>query len=309
MPHLEKFRAASLLIAAQARFLYRRGHPQEALHWVAVGLRMARHAATDPDRLAAMAEYTICATLLRPAREIVCAVAPPGPHQELDAALRDLPFAAHMQPDLRGELALELQVFDLLGRDPGTTRALLGQDYASGVDAGRWTRYLGPLSAPWRAHDECLFLDFMAKLQQSQSGPPPATRWQLDDLFATTEHAAAAWRAPVTNILVAIYDEYLANRDVARAEVSLCQVALALRDYQAQHGQFPARLQDLPPPPAGLDVQDLYSGKPLVYRLTRRGFLLYSFGPGRRDEEGQSNEDEQGRRLDTGNIVWSCGQE
>jgi hypothetical protein len=310
MPHLEKFRAASLLIAAQIRSLYRHGQRAEALHWLAVGLRMARHAGTDPDRLAGLAEYNMCTTVLRPAREAVCNGPPPGPHEELDAALRALPFNKQAQHDLPGDLTLALQTFHDLGQDPVTTRALLGPDYSNGVDAGRWARYLGPLSAPWRAYDECVFLDFMTKLIKTQVGPTPQTRWQVDDLMAETAHSATAWRAPVTNILVSIYDEYLSKRDLAQTEVSLCEVSLAIRDYQAQHGQLPDKLKELPAPPSGPSLTDLYSGKPLVYRRPRTGgFILYSFGPGREDEEGQSNEDEQGRRLNTGNIVWGSSQE
>ena len=309
MPHLEKLRASSLMLAAAVRHDFRQGRREEAMHWAAVGLRMARHAGTDPDRLAGLAQFAMCTTVLRSVREMVCAVPSPGPHQELDGALRALDFSGEAEHDLRGELALEFQVFNSLGQDARTTRALLGQDYNNSSDAGRWARYLGPLAAPWRAHDECVFLDFMSKLQKSQTSPHPATRWEEDDLIAGTEQAATGWRAPVSNILVSVYDEYLSKRDLAQAEVSLCEVALALRDYQAQHGQFPDKLKDLPPPPAGPPVTDLYSGQPLVYHRERTGFMLYSLGPARRDEEGQPNEDEQGRVLDTGNIVWSCGEQ
>jgi hypothetical protein len=309
MPHLEKLRAASLLLAAEVRHDFRQGRREEAFHWAAVGLRMARHAGNDPDRLAGLAEYVMCTTVMRSVRDLVCAVPAPGPHQELDAALRELDFSQQAERDLRGELALEFQVFGGLGQDARTTRALLGLEYSNGVDAGRWARYLGPLAAPWRARDECLFLDFMVKLQKSQQAPHPAARWQEDELIAGTEQAATGWRAPVTNILVTVYDEYLSKRDLAQADVTLCEVALAIRDYQAQHGQFPDKLKQLPAPPAGPQVTDPYSGQPLVYHRVRSGFILYSLGPTRRDEEGQPNEDEQGRVLDTGNIVWSCGEQ
>ena len=142
-------------------------------------------------------------------------------------------------------------------------------------------------------------------------GTPEAFEYwpKEDELIAGTEQAATGWRAPVTNILVTVYDEYLSKRDMAQADVTLCEVALAIRDYQAQHGQFPDKLKQLPAPPAGPQVTDPYSGQPLVYHRVRSGFILYSLGPTRRDEEGQPNEDEQGRVLDTGNIVWSCGEQ
>jgi hypothetical protein len=308
MPHLEKFRAAALLIAAQARWLSRHGRREEALHWLAVGLRMARHAGMEPTRLSGLAEYATCTTVLRPAREIVCTGPPPAVPGELGAALRDLKLAEGCVRGLQGEMAMVLQVFQSMGTDRATMRALLGENYSRGVDAGRWARYLGPLSRYWRARDECMFIDFMLKLQQTQSGPAPAASWRVEDLENETLEASQDWRAPVTHILVSFYDDYLSKRDLAQAEVSLCQVALALRTYQAQHGQYPDSLKALPKAPTGPDVRDPFSLKPLLYQRTKSGFVLYSLGPDRRDDEGVPNEDDQGRRLGTGDIVWSCEQ-
>lgn len=65
-------------------------------------------------------------------------------------------------------------------------------------------------------------------------------------------------------------------------------VAFALAAYQRDHNVFPKALADLSPKYLDKVPDDLFTGKPLVYRPADGGFLLYSLGPNGKDDEGRT---------------------
>jgi hypothetical protein len=70
------------------------------------------------------------------------------------------------------------------------------------------------------------------------------------------------------------------------------QVAFALAAYRREHGRYPKELAALAPDYLTTVPPDLFSGKALVYRPGKDGYLLYSVGVNGRDEQGRSYEDD-----------------
>ncbi|HMC65738.1 MAG TPA: hypothetical protein VKI65_12430, partial [Gemmataceae bacterium] len=64
-------------------------------------------------------------------------------------------------------------------------------------------------------------------------------------------------------------------------------LAFALAAYQRAHGRYPAKLEALVPKYLAEIPVDLFSGKPLTYRPSKDGYLLYSVGVNGRDDEGR----------------------
>ena len=76
------------------------------------------------------------------------------------------------------------------------------------------------------------------------------------------------------------------------------QVAFALAAYRRDHGDYPAKLDDLAPKYLAAVPDDLFSGKALVYRPAEKGYLFYSVGVNGKDEGGRSfNDDPAGDDL------------
>jgi hypothetical protein len=69
-------------------------------------------------------------------------------------------------------------------------------------------------------------------------------------------------------------------------------VAFRLNRYARDHGGFPKRLEDLVPGNMSRVPQDFFSGKPLIYRRTKDGYLLYSVGVNGIDEDGHGPQDD-----------------
>jgi hypothetical protein len=64
------------------------------------------------------------------------------------------------------------------------------------------------------------------------------------------------------------------------------RIAFALAAYRADHRRYPTTLDDLAPKYLAKIPADLFSGGPLIYRLTADGYFLNSVGPNGRDDDG-----------------------
>jgi hypothetical protein len=80
--------------------------------------------------------------------------------------------------------------------------------------------------------------------------------------------------------------------DQARQRRDNVLVAFALAAYQRDHGRYPQGLQALVPRYLPQVPLDSFSGKPLVYRPSGNGYLLYSVGVNGKDEDGRGPESE-----------------
>ncbi len=65
------------------------------------------------------------------------------------------------------------------------------------------------------------------------------------------------------------------------------QIAFALAAYRADHGRYPARLDELAPKYLPRIPADCFASGPLIYRPTADGYLLNSVGPNGRDDDGR----------------------
>jgi hypothetical protein len=70
------------------------------------------------------------------------------------------------------------------------------------------------------------------------------------------------------------------------------QVAFALSAYQRDRGAYPKQLAELAPKYLKEIPNDLFSGKPLIYRPEKNGYLLYSVGPNGVDDGGRWTDDD-----------------
>jgi hypothetical protein len=67
----------------------------------------------------------------------------------------------------------------------------------------------------------------------------------------------------------------------------MAQVALALAACKAEAGKYPEKLADLKPHYLKKIPNDLFIEKPLYYKQTGEGYLLYSIGPDMKDNGGK----------------------
>lgn len=121
--------------------------------------------------------------------------------------------------------------------------------------------------------------------------------WQTTvDLFLSGKDMGEAKGKLVGDILItllmpAIFKVQQAWERAEQVHVNL-QIAFALAAYQRDHGGYPKQLDALAPRYLQQVPHDRFSGKPLIYRPSATGYLLYSVGPNGRDDEGRWQDDE-----------------
>jgi hypothetical protein len=70
------------------------------------------------------------------------------------------------------------------------------------------------------------------------------------------------------------------------------RLAFALAAFHADRGRYPAKLDELVPKYLEQVPNDLFTGGPLTYLPNNDGYMLYSVGPNRVDDEGRGYDDE-----------------
>ncbi len=95
-----------------------------------------------------------------------------------------------------------------------------------------------------------------------------------------------AGRAAATMVQPVYVRGYMAEERTRQSAHNL-EVALALAAFYADHAMYPEQLADLKPKYLHETPLDRFTGKALIYRLDKEGFLLYSVGENRRDDQGK----------------------
>ena len=95
-------------------------------------------------------------------------------------------------------------------------------------------------------------------------------------------------------LLMPAFRKVMAAQDRVTQNERNLHLAFALAAYKSDQGKYPAQLADLSPKYLATVPDDLFSGKPVIYKPSEKGYLLYSVGPNGKDDGGKTYEDAQG---------------
>ncbi len=99
----------------------------------------------------------------------------------------------------------------------------------------------------------------------------------------------------IANVHIAAFMPYLGRvqklYDRATMQRRMAEVALALAACKAEKGKYPETLAVLKPHYLKKIPNDLFIEKPLHYKRTGEGYLLYSVGPDMKDDGGKGRDD------------------
>jgi len=99
----------------------------------------------------------------------------------------------------------------------------------------------------------------------------------------------------LTRVLVPALSAAKAKFTGMIAQAKVMRAGLAAIRFKQEHGAYPADLQAL----KLANADDPFTGKPLIYRTTDRGFTLYSVGVNLVDDGGAKGKDSK-----SGDLVW-----
>jgi len=289
LPYLMPMRGIgrSLIIRGHLREAQKK--PLDALTDYLACLRLGHHASQDGPLIGSLVGIALQSMGTRNTERLLkrTALAP----KDLRALLAALLDARALLPDpavaMRGERAVGMNTLDrlfmgLVGvkeKRPQAQRAFM---------RGRAWRVLVP-DRTIRRDMERFYDGFLA----AASREPWEVREAVPDPVRTTKPYNV-----LAHMLLPALDRCLVEfaRNQARLE-GLIQV-VALRLYRAEHGKYPTALGDLVPAFLPALPPDPFTGKPFHYLVQGDGFVLYSVGPNRTDDAGNTREESGGKKDD-----------
>ncbi len=301
MPHLGKFREAARLVACKALVTAQDRDVAGALGWCSTALRMARHATQEPTLIAQLVGMALHGMAMDAAEDIISAEAVPAEMSKpLREAVAGLDITGDYGQAMRLEVALGRATFEQLREHPEQLEGTLagdtdGERLASGI-------YSTWLWNPVYAYDMATYMRLSATQYEACRLPWRQGRRTLEKM---EREVAGLSYAKLTRVLAPVSERALQRRDTSLARSQLCRMALELKAYKARNGHYPDTLAALQQHLAWDIPEDVFSGGPLIYRLSGDGFVLYSVGPDEIDNGGVAGDDGGGGANSQGtDLTW-----
>ncbi len=296
MAHLHELRTCALLLEAKAALQIGRGEVSEALHTIEIGLSMCEAVGDEPSVVSQLVRYSIASILRRPLHVALDEKVSTAACRGLFDYLAGTEFMQSFVHSLWGERVMGIHMFDAVRQDPeqGWTM-LVGEDAASDGSL-----YATPVGQSILNVDEAMYLRLMAR----RIAAAEKSSWDSREDLAEIDRRVEDLSFPhlVTTILLPVYARVTAKRDSTIARVGLAQVALALKAYKNEKGEYPESLAKLREViDWGKLPEDPFSSEDFIYQREGEGFLVYSIGVNLADDGGKVEED-----WEEGDIVWRC---
>jgi hypothetical protein len=292
-------RQATRLQVAKARTLASGRQLENALNAAAICFDVGQHASSStPNLIGHLVEVAIDAIALRGVADIIDGrECPRQASAALRSRLRETDLVSSSIRALEGEAASGLLTIDQMpelvrrerqqGRGPTAPRGLSPVDWMAGASRAYYVKsmndYIELAPLPYRqSRQRCAELE-------AQASRMPSYAMLVEILLPALTGAAA-------------------RRDQMVAHINLCIVALDLKAYKHERGEYPETLDGLPEASEESYAGDVFTGKPFKYRREGEGFLLYSFGKDLDDDGGLAlGREVNGKpEWDDGDLVWRC---
>jgi hypothetical protein len=310
-PHLPKLRTLSGLLAADAVAAANDGQNDRMVADLEAVLGIAHHMGQEPILISQLVQYaSVRQACLALQRALETAALNQQQSHRLVRAL-DLDLYSSFERSMQGERCFGLWGFDMAQHDLGRLLKMVGvADDAPQALVGA----LRSLGAPWLKLDEVYYLRYMtervdqAKLRAVASLSDPARDDPQVPVYAI-----------ISRIMLPVFSQAAFRRDEALSRLAMARVALAVEASRRQSGAAPASLAEAASAVDWPLPQDPYSGREFRYRRTADGYLLYSVGPNRKDDDGQDGKDYKHRARELmrpatapppptlDDIVWPSG--
>jgi len=143
-----------------------------------------------------------------------------------------------------------------------------------------------------RAERLALYEAWETRLKQEKvriagnGGVEGATVAALRFAFGSSKSRAKDVSGVLCTLLLPAVKQATSAEESGRQRLQMAQVALALAEYRAKEGQYPAQLSNLVPQFLAAIPEDVFAGQPLRYDSEGAAYRLYSVGRNGRDDGG-----------------------
>ncbi|MFC1794366.1 hypothetical protein ACFL3Q_12355 [Planctomycetota bacterium] len=287
--NLSNLRRLTFILSAKARIEAQAGNLDNAWNMARIQMRLADALLTEPIIVPQLVRIAIIRMACKTIQEL-CAIAPPNEQQyrSVEDLLAGLDEIAPMVRAIDGErLLIGEWAFNLPKNE--LYKIIQGLDL-SGIKR-RFFIFLTSLKPLFLA-DRAAYMRYMHKSAQFFEDPNSHVQADLKEEERHEKlHMQTSILAPAIFRVKEIHCEMTAELRITRA-------GLALLQHKQGRDAFPDTLEAL-----NLnDTDDPFSNEQLRYKTQGQGFILYSIGPDKKDNDGSPREKKQEKDWD---IVWT----
>jgi hypothetical protein len=218
---------------------------------------------------------------------------------QLQAAVAEVDIPPSLTRAMQGERAFRYQT--ALTSDMQTIDSMAGRP--SGVPLSGLTVH-GPL-ASLRPGDCATLLTLLTEIVEASKHPFPkatdeaaAADAHLQQFLADDENRPVWDRYMLKQLLLPAATKAVQSAMESTAIQRIALATIAVERYRLKHGELPQRLSDLVTELLDAVPTDPADGQPLRYRGLEKGFVVYSVGADKQDDQGDAAPSSQkGRDL------------
>jgi hypothetical protein len=311
LPQLAAMKKSAQLLELRAIAELQNGQSDKALADVKLALRLTEAIRTEPFLISHLVRIAMTDIILQPIYEGL------ANHQwtdaqlvALDAELAKLDFWADYQFSLRGEVGMQIGVFEFLRQHPNELANLaseISQNQPGNASfSPAWLIPNGWFYQNQLRSARFCIQNYLPVVDVKQHTISPAMVRQAGTAFETEIRHRTPYNLLERMLVPALG---AASKKYAREQISvdLARTAIALERYRLAHGQYPETLDALAPKFIAQVPHDVIGGGPLHYRREANGqFILYSVGWNETDDGGVTGYRKGGTvpDFDSGDWVW-----
>jgi len=309
LPNLGKYRTMFRVLAIKAAFEGQSGNTNQAFDTILTGLEINNKLKDEPTLITQLVRVA-CDMILIDELERLANVSE-IPKEQTHLLMTELSLSTDAAPWVKSidseRIGMGMWVYDLTmhasAKDLMPLLSCMSDSRISYSDA-RILAWIIPVVRPVFKKDMVIYHNLMSKTRHNFEVP----YYQIADTIKQSPRENRIPQYAVITCLTYPNLDILRQR-VARyqAEAEVCRVGLALKLYKQKSGTYPDTLDRLTPEFMESIPVDPFTGKPLVYRKTGDGFLLYSLGPNLKDDGGKPGA-RSGKATEDSDIVWKCGR-
>ena len=292
LPHLSDLKNINRILCAKVYLEAKTGNPDTAWDLLLTQLKFTDALLIEP----VMISQVVRTRMISLSCDIIkklCEIAPPNVQQSdnIQSLLKDFDDIRPLIHSLDAErLLIGEWVFNLSKDEMYKTNLQYGDE-----DTGLLHKLIifGITFKPLLLADHAAYLRFMhdgARFLERELPHTPELIDIMENGIQKKRYLIARMLSVSINRIKQIHREMIVKLRIARAGLPLLQ-------YKQANNAFPTTLEALKLP----NINDPYTDGPLLYKTEGEGFVLYSAGPDKKDNDGSPKQEKQEEDWD---IVW-----
>jgi hypothetical protein len=165
------------------------------------------------------------------------------------------------------------------------TRIIEGSEFSDYIDGNWIDRVEYWILRPAIKTEIIRHLHFWEKMVKAAQLP----YYQTDEIrkALTEKSRKVPWHAKLTRSLLPDLTTAMFKEANLEANLLAAQIGIACKVYKNDRGDYPEKISELVPDYLDKAPLDPFNGKPFVYQREDSGFIVYSIGSNRKDDEGR----------------------